>query len=44
MAEMLLAAGADPAAVTDDGRSVLDMARERGDADTIAAVEAALRS
>jgi ankyrin repeat protein len=44
MAEMLLQAGADPAALTDDGRSALDMARDRGDAETIAALEAALRS
>ena len=39
---MLLTAGADPAAINDEGRSVLDLAREGADPDTCAVVEAAL--
>jgi uncharacterized protein len=40
--ELLLAHGAAPSATNDDGRSVEDLALERGDAATIAAVRAAL--
>jgi ankyrin repeat protein len=39
---LLLTAGADPAAVNDDGASVLSMAEERGDEATIDAVRLAL--
>jgi ankyrin repeat protein len=39
--ELLLARGADPRAVDDDGRSAVDHADEAGDAATIAAIRAA---
>jgi ankyrin repeat protein len=39
---LLLGAGADPAAVNDDGASVLGSAEERGDAATLERIRAAL--
>lgn len=41
LARLLLGAGADRGAVNDEGRSVLDLARETADKDTLAVVEAA---
>ena len=41
LCELLLAHGADPAALDDDGRSALDHANDGGDAATIAAIRAA---
>lgn len=43
LAGLLLRAGADPAAVNDEERSVLDLAREHGDAATLDRVREALR-
>ncbi|TMK16121.1 MAG: hypothetical protein E6G63_04260 [Actinobacteria bacterium] len=41
--ELLLAHGADPAAIDDEGRSVADMAAESADDSTIAAIAGSRR-
>lgn len=43
-ADALLDAGADPAATNDEGRSVLELAEEGGDAETIERIRAALQA
>jgi ankyrin repeat protein len=40
----LLAAGADPTATNDEGRSVLDLATEKGDTATIERIRTALQA
>ena len=42
--ELLLGAGADPAAENDEGRSVADLASESGDDATIVRIRSALQA
>jgi uncharacterized protein len=44
LVRLLLDAGADPSAVTDEGRDALSFAHETGDAESVLAIETALRT